>query len=103
MQKLLAVFKIVAHHELPVPFGGGRTGTQMEHGADMPEIMTGLYFGHEVIPVQVISNMQVSQVVHLVAILQVVDRQDVRVSAQIELLDQVAADEAGAASHDDHG
>ena len=101
VQQSFAVFEIVAHHELAVPLGGGRARAQMEHGGHRPQVLVGLNPGHEILPVQVVVDMQVGQVVHLLAVFQMVNHQNVGVSALVELLDQVAADEAGAAG-DDH-
>jgi hypothetical protein len=46
--------------------------------------------------------MQISQVVHFLTILEMVDHQDVRLATLVELLDQVASNEAGTAGDDDH-
>ena len=46
--------------------------------------------------------MQIGQVVHFLAVLQMVNHQHVGLPTLVELLDHIAADEAGAAGDDDH-
>ena len=46
--------------------------------------------------------MQIGQVVHFLAVLQMVNNQHVGVPTLVELLDHIAADEAGAAGDDDN-
>jgi len=46
--------------------------------------------------------MQIGQVVHFVTVFQMVDHKNIGVPALVELLDHIAADEAGAAGDDDH-
>jgi hypothetical protein len=57
VQQLLAVFKIVAHHELTVPLGGGRARAQMKHCTDLPQVLTGQHSRHEIVAVQIIADM----------------------------------------------
>ena len=75
----------------------------MKHGFHRPQVLSGLNPGHEIVPVQVVAYVQVGQVVHLLAVFQMVNHQYVGVPALVELLNQIAADEAGAAGDDDHG
>jgi hypothetical protein len=57
----------------------------------------------ELVGVDVVGDLQVGQVAELVALGQVVDRDDVVDAAGVEALDDVAADEAGGAGDDDAG
>src|SRR5690606_36823134 len=56
----------------------------------------------ELVLVQVIGDAQVDHVPELVADAQVIDHQDVVDAARVEAAHEIAADEAGAAGHDDH-
>ena len=75
----------------------------MEDRFHRAHVLTRLNPGHEIFPVQVVADMQVGQVVHLVAVFQMVHHQNVGMTLLVELFNQVAADEAGAAGDDDHG
>ena len=53
--------------------------------------------------VEVVGDPAVDQIAELAAVAQVVDDDDVVAAAAIELADQIAPDESGASSDDNHG
>ena len=56
----------------------------------------------EVVLLLVVNEMQAAQVLVVLAVLQIVNDQDVPVPALVKCMDEVAADKAGAAGDDDN-
>ena len=56
----------------------------------------------EVVLVLVVDELQAAEVLVVLAILEVVDDQDVRAAAAVEFFDDVAADETGTTCYDNH-
>lgn len=75
----------------------------MEQRAHGTEVATGVAFD-EVVLVQVVGDIGVRQVAELLAVGEIVHRDDVGLAALVQRLQQIAADEAGGAGDDDaHG
>jgi hypothetical protein len=85
---------VVVHHVLAVLLHRVAAGALVEHGLDLAEAALGEE-GVELVGVDVVGDLQVRQVAELVALGQVVDRDDVVDAAGVEALDDVAADESG--------
>src|SRR5690606_21549828 len=104
----LAVFEqlqrdaeVVVPHGASVPLRRVGAGAAVDHGLGAREFARQDTTA-EFVLVLVIGDVQVEQVAELVAVGQVVDRQDVGDAARIQPADQVAADEAGGAGDHDH-
>lgn len=75
----------------------------MEQRADRAEVAAGVAL-EEVVLVQVVGDIGVRQVAELLAVGEIVHRDDVGLAAPVQRLQQIAADEAGGAGDDDaHG
>lgn len=103
MQQDFGVLEIVAHDKPPVPLGGGGTGPLMEYGLDVAEFVTSKDATDEDVTFQVIPNIEISQIDHLVAIDEMIDNQNVVATPSVKTRDDIAADKSGTASDDDHG
>ena len=56
----------------------------------------------KIIRLLVVDEVQSAQILVVLAVLQIVDDEDVLVSTLIERMDEIAADKAGPAGDDDH-
>jgi hypothetical protein len=90
---------VVGHHVLAVGLHRVAAGAFVEHRFDLAEAAVG-EAGIEVGGVDIVGDAQVGQVAELVALGQVVDRDDVLDAAGVQALDDVGANEAGRAGDD---
>ena len=93
---------VVVHHVAAVRLGGVGAGALVVEG------VTGLRLGaagdgRGIRAVHVVGDVAVAEVAELVAVLEVVDGEDVGAASVVEGTDEVAADEAGGAGDDVHG
>src|SRR5574343_1899313 len=94
---------VVLHHVAAIGFHGVGTGAFVQDGLDLAVVMTGLDAGNEILLVDVIGDVAIDQVLELVGLGQVVDRDDVLHAALIERLDDGGTNETGGTGHDDIG
>ena len=103
MQQRFGILVVDAHHEVDIILHGIRAGTFMEDGIDIRAVEIIVLDGlKEVILVLVVNELQAAQILVILAILEVVDDQDIRTPAAIEFFDDIAADEAGTTRYDNH-
>ena len=94
---------VVVHHELTVGLHGVAASAFMKHRFHAAVVALGKTL-IKLPSVLVVGDVQVGQVAKFVAVAQIVHRNDVGDAAQVQALDDVAADEAGRASDNDaHG
>ncbi|MCY1441656.1 hypothetical protein D9M71_579790 [compost metagenome] len=101
VEQVAAEAVVVVHHQAPVAFDGAGASALMQHGAYLAELATA-ETRKKVVLVQVVGDFAVSQVAKLVAIAQVIDRDDLGFAALVEGLNQIATDKTGGAG-DDNG
>jgi len=102
VQDALRVIVIVLHHEAAVPLGRRRAGPLMEDTPYLVQEARRIELLDELVLVQIIGDVEIGQIVHLAAVQQIVDQQDIALAAFVQCLDQIAADKAGAARDYDH-
>src|SRR5690606_4401384 len=85
-----------------VALGGVRARALVQDGFDAAQTPVGDQAA-ELVLVQVIGNAAIDQVDELVALGQVIDRNDVGDAAAVQAAHQIASYEAGCAGDDDHG
>ena len=73
----------------------------MEHGAEFVVEIAFAQTTQELVAIHVVANIAVGQIHHLVAVGKVVDRNDAPISARVQSLDEIGADESRGAGDDD--
>ena len=108
MQQLLGVGEVVVHHVAAIVFERVGAGALMQDGADLCAFeVAALEGGAELALVHVVGVLGAGEVEELGPAEvgrggEVVDDEDVALAGTVELLDEVAADEACSAGYDDH-
>jgi hypothetical protein len=106
VEQLLRVGEVVVHHVAAVVFEGVGAGALMEDGANFGVLeLAGLESGAELALVHVVGELGAVEVEELGAGEiggrgKVVDDEDVALTTLVELLDEIAADKAGATGND---
>src|SRR6185369_15378575 len=99
-EEVQRVLVVVLHHVAPVGLHGVGAGALVQDRAHAVEV-AGAQPRDQVELVDVIGDLAVGDVRHLLGALQVVDGDDVGLAARVERLDEVRADEAGGAGDDE--
>ncbi|CQI33218.1 7-keto-8-aminopelargonate synthetase and related enzymes [Yersinia enterocolitica] len=102
MQDIFRILIVVIHHVLAIPLSGGRTGTFVENRVDITHIITSNNAGNKIFFIHVISDIQINQIDEFGAVFQVIHNQNIFIADIIQRLNDVAANETGAASDDNH-
>ncbi len=74
----------------------------MKDGINGTKVAPIAHTHQEIVPVHVIANIQISEIVHFVAVLQMINDHNVLPSPPVKRGDDIAADEAGTARDDNH-
>ena len=103
VQQGLGVLVVRAHHEVDVVLHRVGAGALVEDGVDVRAVEVVILDAlKEVVLVLVVDELQAAEVLVVLAILEVVDDQDVRATAAVEFFDDIAADETGTTCYDNH-
>lgn len=103
VQQGLRVLVVRAHHEVDVVLHRVGAGALVEDCVDVRAVeVVVLDALKEVVLVLVVNELQAAEVLVVLAVLEVVDDQDVRAAAAVEFFDDVAADETGTTCYDNH-
>lgn len=103
VQQGLRVLVVRTHHEVDVVLHRVGAGALVEDGVDVRAVeVVVLDALKEVVLVLVVDELQAAEVLVVLAVLEVVDDQDVRAAAAVEFFDDVAADETGTTCYDNH-
>ena len=103
VQQGLRVLVVRAHHEVDVVLHRVGAGALVEDGVDVRAVEVVILDAlKEVVLVLVVDELQAAEVLVVLAVLEVVDDQDVRAAAAVEFFDDVAADETGTTCYDNH-
>ena len=108
VQQFLRVGEVVVHHVAAIVFERVRAGALMQDGADLCVLeVAGFEGGAELALVHVVGVLGAGEVQELWPGKvgrggEVIDQQNVALAGAVELVDEIAADEACAAGNDDH-
>lgn len=103
VQQGLGVLVVRAHHEVDVVLHRVGAGALVEDGVDVRAVEVVILDAlKEVVLVLVVDELQAAEVLVVLAVLEVVDDQDVRAAATVEFFDDIAADETGTTCYDNH-
>ncbi len=92
MEQCLGVLVVVIHHEVAIPLDGSRSGPLVEDCLHLAKICTVANTLNKVEPIHIVGDIQVCQVVHLAPVGEVIDHQNIGLTALIQRLDDIAAD-----------
>ena len=97
MQERLGIRIVDLHHVVDIVLHRVRARTLVKDGVDVRPIEIALLDElEEVVLLLVVDEVQPAQILVVLTVLQVVDDEDILMSALIQRMDEVAADEAGA-------
>ena len=103
VQQRLRVFVVDLHHVVDIVLHRIGAGALMEDGIDVAAaefvVLDAL---QKVVLMTIVDEMKTAQVLVILAVLEVVDDEDVVPALAVEFLDDIAADKSGAAGDDDH-